>query len=1255
MTVEEALATVEAILGRGIGNELQEMILRESWAQKTYPEMADALGYDADYVKLMGFQLWKMLSEVLGVKVTKNNFRSILKQQSRLKPQKPASTEIESPSSSPTSLSTPLYQDWGEAMDVSVFYGRTQELARLNQWIVQEGCRLVAILGIGGTGKTALSIKLAEQILNSGSVQAWQSEGETEGQLTPPTAPHSPFQFVIWRSLHNAPSLSALLHSLLLPDQTTRTASADLSQQIANLLEFFKHHRCLLILDNVETVLMNPNDSGRGRVGHYRPGFEPYGEFFKKIGELKHNSCLVLTTREKPKEIAALEGEMLSVRSLQLKGVTSIDGREIVQAKGTFWGTDQDWHQLIHTYTGNPLALKIVSTTIHDLFAGDIARFLAQGAIIFGDIQDLLDQQFNRLSELEQQVMVWLAINREPVAIAEIQSDLLHPWMPTELLDALDSLQRRCLIERSTNLFTLQPVLMEYVINRLIKQVYVEINQIKYHLLETTVETQPATYDSDSISYFKHYALVKSQSKDYVRETQINLILNPIVTQLVRLFGNTQVLENALLKILASLRHRSPVETGYVGGNIWNILRQFRLDLSGYDFSDLTLWQADFRNIYLRQTNFSGADLSKTTFTASFNHIYAMAVSPDGQWLTTADTQGEISLWQLSTGELIRSWEAHAGSVRSLIFMPDSQTIASGGDDQLLKLWDSRTGQCHRELHNQDGTVWAISASPDGQLLAFTDGIIKLWNPNTDALIVLNHQLDWTTNVRFSPDGRTLAAACNNGTIKLWNLETGNCCITLAGHQRMPLVFIHFSPDGQTLISGGLDNQVHWWDTQTGECLQTQSHKGWVWWVDCSPNGEMVASCSADQTIKLWNLLTGQLIKTLHGHESGVRVVLFSADNRHLISSDEEQTMKLWDIHRGQCLKTWRGYSDSIWAIAFSSDGRTLASSGEEQTAKLWDVQTGQCKTLLKGHGVWVRSVAFSPDDQTVATAGADGLVRLWNVATGDCLRVMQEHTGFVWSVVYSPDGQSLATCSVDYTIRLWEVATGRCHKILNHASPVIAAIYSPTGQQLASYGVDQTIRLWDVTTGNCTHVFQRFTEWHFSATFDWGGAIAFSPDGKTLASNRETGCIQLWDVATGNALRLIEAHSSPIVAIVYHPDGQRLVSASMDSLIKVWDVQTGACLRVLQGHRKWIYTLAFTVLSADHTDARSPTTDPLFVKLVLASSSGDRTIRFWDLETGDCIKVIKSDLPYQGMNITGATGLTRSQRSTLQALGAIA
>lgn len=1207
MTVEEALTKIEAILGQAALSDLQTTILRLAWEQKTYPEIAEYAGYDADYVKLTGFQLWKLLSEAFGEKITKNNFRSALRRWST------AQTDecVELQSTSPSKLNSGRTRwDWGEAIDVSIFYGRTQELTQLEHWIVQDRCRLLAVLGIGGTGKSALSVKLAEQIRHE-------------------------FDGVIWRSLHNAPAPLTFFNDLIdfLVEEPIETPQ-NVHQSIRQLLNHLRQHRCLLVLDNAETILSGFDPSqANGRAGQYRDGFEIYGDFFRKVGELKHQSCLLVTSREKPKEIAFLEGERLPVRSLVLTGLNVEDGQAIFQAKGAFKGSPQEWQTLIRAYAGNPLALKIVSTTIRDLFNSNIGHFLAQGSVIFGDIQDLLNQQFNRLSDLEKELMYWLAINREPVEIVSLKSDLVALPATAQFIEALESLRRRSLIEKSlstlpdieTSVFTLQPVLMEYVTDQLIQQICQEI------------ETQV-------IRLYRSHALIKAQTKDYIQEIQIRLILTPVVQCLLRKWGSADAIAAHLMQILTALRNQSSAETGYAGGNTLNLLHQLQLDLSGYDLSYLTIWQADLRNMNLQKANFAGSDLSKTVFTESFNHMYTMATSPDQSLLATADTQGQIYLWRLSNGQLLMSWKAHTGTVRSITFTPDGRTVVSGGDDQLLKLWDVQTGQCRRLLHNRDGTVWAITVSLDGETIAMTDGTIKLWHLPTDEYVPLVDHLDWTTTVRFSPDGQLLAAGCNDGTIKLWNVHTRQCLHTLSAHQARPLIFLCFSPDGQTLISGAMDKQVKWWNVNTGEYVRSQVHQGWVWWVDCSPDGQMVASCSADQTIKLWDFYTGQLIKTLQGHEYGVRIVLFGA-NQTLISSDEGQTMKLWDIPTGKCLKTWRGYGGNIWAIAFSPDGRTLISSGEEQTAKLWDVQTGRCLKLLEGHRVWVRSVDFSPDGETVVTCGVDCIVRIWQAATGECLQTIRGHTSFVWSVDYSPDSQMIATCSVDYTVRLWDVNSGACLNIFNHGSPVITVVYSPNGQTLASYGVDQSIKLWNAATGNCFQSLQTHGEWHFSATFDWGGAIAFHPNGQTLASNCDTGSIQLWGVADGQPLQKLQAHNSPVVAIAYSPDGRRLVTAGLDQAIKVWDSETGDCLGVLQGHAQWIYTLTFTYLQVENSSENKP---------VLASSGDDRTIRFWDIETGECLKTLRSDRPYEGMDITSVTGLTVLQVSTLKALGAI-
>jgi hypothetical protein len=311
-------------------------------------------------------------------------------------------------------------QDWGEAPDVSAFYGRTEELSKLEYWILNERCRLVALLGMGGIGKTSLSVKLAQQIQEQ-------------------------FEVVIWRSLRHAPPIKELLANLIqfLSNQQESDLPETVDGRISRLLDYLRSSRCLLVLGNVEAVLRSGD-----RAGYYREAYQDYGELLRQVGESPHQSCLVLSSREKPKELASLGGETLPVRSFQLRGLQEVEGQEIFKAKGLFCGTETESRLIIERYAGNPLVLKIVATAIQELFEGNISEFLAQGTAVFGDIRDLLDQQFNRLSDVEKELMYWLAINREPVSLSELREDIVSPVSQSKFLEALESLGRRSLIEK---------------------------------------------------------------------------------------------------------------------------------------------------------------------------------------------------------------------------------------------------------------------------------------------------------------------------------------------------------------------------------------------------------------------------------------------------------------------------------------------------------------------------------------------------------------------------------------------------------------------------------------------------------------------------------------------------------------------------------------------------------------------------------------------------------------------------------------
>jgi WD40 repeat protein len=605
---------------------------------------------------------------------------------------------------------------------------------------------------------------------------------------------------------------------------------------------------------------------------------------------------LLLTSRELPKGIAAKEGKNLPVRVLKLTGLPETEAKQIFQAKGDFVGLEEEWQTLINHYGGNPLALKMVAAGIQYFLNGSIApviELLKQGSFIFGDIRDLLERQFQRLSNLEQAIMYWLAINRELVSLQELQAVFVPKISLNQLLESLFSLQLRSLIEKSSTSFTQQPVVMEYLTERLIDRVFQEITDSEVNLLMS-------------------HALIQAQAKDYIRVSQIRLILEPLAERLLSTFKSSKNIQSQLDRILLKLRAEFSSVEGYGAGNIINLSRQLKIDLTGYDFSHLAVWQAHLENLDLHRVNFVRADLSSSTFTEKIGSIFSATFSPDGQLLAFGDTKDNtVRLYRVEDGKQILTFWGHTFWIWSVAFSSDGQTLASYSVGTTIKFWDVRSGECYRTLQIGDSR---------------------------------------TQRGAFSPDGQIWAIGAEKDGIKLWEVNSGKCLRSLQGHTSYVLSFA-FSPNGQLLASGDFESTIKLWEVKTGQCQQTlQAEAGVCWGLAFHPQGYWLASSHADSKIRLWDINAGECLQVFasDSENSQPQPMCFSPCGRFLVaSSSVEPIARVWDVNTGQCLKNLQGHSDLVYALAYNPKGDTIASGSKDETIKLWNPQTGECiKTL---------------------------------------------------------------------------------------------------------------------------------------------------------------------------------------------------------------------------------------------------------------------------------------------------------------------
>jgi WD40 repeat protein/transcriptional regulator with XRE-family HTH domain len=1101
-------------------------------------------------------------------------------------------------------------RDWGDAPDVGAFRGRENELERLGQWLLGDRCHLVALVGMGGLGKTVLAAKLAHDL-----------------------APH--FDCIFWRSLANAPPFESWLSDAIHFLSAQQTAVPEGGADLALLPDLLRERRCLLVLDNWETVLA-PGD----RLGLYRAGYEQYGQLLRLLGSTSIQSSLVVTSREEPPEVGLLAGEHAAVRSFRLGGLGEAASQAILLDKG-LRGDAVAWRALVERYGGNALALKMAGQAIGELFGGDIVAFLtyatATFGAVFGGIRRLLDQQFARLSPLGQTLLYWLAISREAVSFTELIARLAPGAKRSEVLEALETLRRRSLIEpgQQAGAFTLQPLVLEYVTDRLVEEVSQEI-ECGMPLLLTS------------------HALLLAQARDHVRQAQERLMLMPILEQLGRTGrGDAAGGERRLLELLQAWQERPLLEHGYGPGNVVNLLRMLRGNLRGLDLSDLAIRQAYLQDVEVRDTNLAGSQLSDALFAESLDSVSALALSADGSLLVAGTLGGQIHVWRLPDRLALLVLQADRGAVYGVAISADGSMVASGGLDGTVKLWDVGSGQCVSMLAGHTGIVQSVSLSADGGTVASggSDATVRLWDSRQGRCLASMHgHSGWVDSVALSFDGRLVASVSNDGLVRLCDTSSGECLTVLQAHSGQ---FHHLaiSALGEVVVSTGQDGTVQLWNTRSGHGrILAQPQTETLNAVALSADGTTIVSGGQNGHVTLWDIAESSESPRprtlLPRHAAAVTGVAMSADGRLLASGSQDGVVRVWDARSDLCLATVHGYTGWVYGVALSAIGHVVAGCGNTMPLTLWDAATGQTRATLQGHTSPVYRVAMDAGGRLLATAGQDGTLRLWDASCAEHLATLRGHVGPVYAVSSSAGGHLVASGGEDQRIKLWDAHSGTCLATLDaHDGPVYAVALSGDGRLLASGSQDSTVKLWDTgpyqpqgrpavaqeVSGDaqCLATFEGHTGLVYS--------VAISADGGIVASGGEDCSVRVWDTRSGACLTTLQGHTGWVLGVALSRDGQVLASGDQRGAIRIWDPRDAQCQALLEEHIAPIWGVA---LSADGR--------------LLASGSQDGTVRLWDVRGGICIRALRHDRPYERLDLTGVTGLTGAQKTALKALGAV-
>lgn len=961
-----------------------------------------------------------------------------------------------------------LITDWGDAPPHMEIFGRQNEL----DWLVDNqkvGAQIFCLVGYGGIGKSTLARNWADYISDNSDA-------------------------IVWVSFKNRPDLNVAfkkIHQLLEPSKTIPLKQINI--QIDDIVNLMKEKRAVVILDNLESVMKDGD-----LTGSLLDEFLPLERFIKRFADTASKSVVLLTTREMPTVIAELATSMPKV--CKYKKLDGLDIDAVSALVGTLnltYLSEENLRVFKEHHGGSPYAISLTAPTIIGEYGGVIDKYVENDCPLPSRLMKLLDTQISRLSDLQKIILYRIAVERIPVSIKSIQIALSHRYFDTEIIDAIEQLRQRSLLEPPSEkgLYYIQNVLSDYATDQICKEMTNSIVKI--------IRTKNID-DVDVI--LRDLPILTAMASGEIRDAQLRTLVTPIYkTVSLRCGGNK--LKNSIYSTIRTLGNDA-YNLGYATGTLINIMLQQSNELNGLDLSDLCLWSCDFEHTDLIDTSFRGSDLQFSRFREVLSSVSSICFGINSHCIYFGTSDGTVHFQDIEN-QIHIAKKVHLGYVRSIAFNASNNTIITVGEDKTAHILNAKTmTECANAIAENESLRF-VSVSKDGKKM--------IWGGEKGLLVKVDSngaRRDYLLSEELIRDGcffedNSIAFVTESGTILCGDFDDDIANMNAVSLPGEPLWCITEEKD--FLLVTGKQGIIHRFTKQLKEVnLKFEEAKSPIWHIVSGENYYVAATSGG--SLLFYDKNDGRILYRVAAHENWIRALAVDESGQYIASGSADQSVRVYTESSRELIFDLAGETINFLAITYT--GKWVIAGGTDGILHCWS--DDKVRRIHRFDNCWIRSLAYSKKLNLVAIGYSNGQIELWDPDADQFLIIGIHPGGDVWSLDFHPDSELLASAGEDGQILEWSkdfVGNWKRRTVFDFGRWAIAVRYSPDGKAIAcGDGLGRVV----ISANDC------ITELPLSEDSDQAWGLAWGKDDEILVAERSAK-IRIWhNIFAANPERVV-------------------------------------------------------------------------------------------------------------------------------------